>query len=218
MPGITLHRGDMHRRNLGPFFGAVATSVIVGLVVAIAFASQTPAPDASLPQRAAPVPPCEQAGITPASGKGGTCMANDTKLTVAIGKEPLVLDDRRVTVLSTQFVEATTLEGQAEGRARLEIRVRFENTSRKPLDPNADGSGLYLGVAGQTVKTDPNADVLPSTLRRSRTIAAGQSTEGILRYELFGPTTEAIREAKRADLGVAGPSAKRKGVIRVPLP
>jgi hypothetical protein len=192
--------------------------VIVGLVVAIAFASQAPAPDATLPTRAAPVPPCEKAGITPESGKAGTCMANDTKLTVAIGEQPLVLDDRKVTVLSTQFVEATSPEGQAAGRARLEVRVLFENTSRRPLDPNADGNGLYLGVAGQKVQTDPNADVLPSTLRRSRMIAAGQSTEGILRYELFGATTEAIRSAQRADLGVAGASEKRKGVIRIPLP
>jgi len=218
MPGISLHRIETHRRSLGPFFAAVATSVAVGLVVAIAFASQPPAPDIALPTPAAPAPPCEQAGITPESGKGGTCMANDTKLTVAIGKAPLVLDDRKVSVLSTQFVEATSPEGRAAGRARLEIRVLFENTSRRPLDPNADGNGLYLGVAGQKVKTDPNADMLPSTLRRSRTIAAGQSTEGILRYELFGATTEANRAARRADLGVAGPNETRKGVIRVPLP
>lgn len=218
MPEISVGRTPARYQNLGPFFAAVATSVVVGLVVAIAFASKAPAPDVSLSKPAAPPPPCEQAGITPESGKGGTCMANDTRLTVAIGSEPLVLDDRRVRVLSTQFVEATTLEGQAEGRARLEIRVRFENTGRRPLDPNADGTGLYLGVAGQVVQTDPNADVLPSTLRRTRTIAAGQSTEGILRFELFGATTEAIRAARRADLGVAGPRPDRKGVIRVPLP
>ena len=203
---------------MGPFLGAIATSVLVGLVVAIAMASRTPAPDVERAAAPAAPKPCAEAGITPGSNRGGTCRAQTGLLTVAVGNQPLVLPDRRVKVISTRFVEATSYEGQLRDRARLEVRVRLENTTSKPIVANPDGNALYLGVAGQTVHADPNADELADVLRRQRPIAALQATEGTLRFETAGAATEALRESGRADLGVTGAKPDRKGVIRLRIP
>ena len=218
MTGMTVGRNPVDlARNAGPFLGAIATSVLVGLIVAVAMASRAPAPD--MEKAAAPAPkPCAEVGITPGTNKGGTCQAKTGLLTVAIGNQPLVLPDRRVKVISTQFVEATTYEGQLRQRARLEVRLRIENTTSKPIVANADGGALRLRVAGQTVQADPNADELGGVLRRQRPIAALQATEGTLRFETAGAATAALRNSKRADLGVAGAEADRKGIIRLRIP
>ena len=168
MSGLTMRRATAGRKRAWPFLLGVTSSVIVGAAMATAALNEPPATDVRLAGPPQAVRPCAEAGITPQSGRAGTCRAGDTLLTVAIGTRPLELPDRRVKVISTRLVEATTADGRARDRARLEVRLRVENLASRPIVANPGGKGLYLGVDGRTVAADPNADRLADALERVR--------------------------------------------------
>jgi hypothetical protein len=200
-------------RSAAPFVAAVAISLAAGIGLAV-----VPSDDVANVRLATPAAKpkdCVTAGITAQSGREGTCVAGATTLTVAAGTHELVLPDRRVTAVKTVLTPATTPSGVARARARLTVLTRVQNDGSRALTANPGGHALYLSINGEQIRADSNADTLPDALRRDRPIAPGQSTQGVLRFELVGSQTRTLMRAKTADLGVAGPSEDRRGVIRL---
>lgn len=104
-----------------------------------------------------------------------------------------------VSVLDAVLHPAGTPSGAARRRARLTVRIRVENHG---TTLQAFARPLLI-VGNATVRTDPHADT-PKTYLPS--LAAGQTTAVMLRFEVAGALTSDLMTRRRAQLTFAAHS------------
>lgn len=156
-------------RGLAKLVAAIAVAALVGLGIGAAGAQLSDDSDS---------PPDGSPGSAAPSGQG--------KRDIAQRATPANV---RVRILAATLLPATSASGQRRQRARLSVRVRVTNRSRRAVRI----ARPVLVSGGARVKTDANA-VSPTT--SVETLDAETSKQVTLRFEIAGAVTRRVREGR----------------------
>ena len=196
----------------------LAVALLVAVVIVRASSDEaepssvSAAPGATTATTARPaVPPCS------ASKGARTCRTDGATVTLGAAGERLRAAGVRVRVRSASAALPDTAAGRARQRMRISVRLALTNERPTAFRPSGGAGGVFILADGERVASDPAARRLPGALRLAEPLPAGTQRDGLLRFELAGGQTAAVRRAKHAQLRVAVASDRLIGVrLRFP--
>ena len=195
-------------------YAVLATVLLASvLLLLLGRADDTDAPQTTQEASIAAPGPCSSLG----PNDGATCESRSAILHIAPPGRASVADDVGITSRLTDVgtVLATTPEGRQDSRMRLTADLQIENHGEAPFVLDPSGRGIYFALAGRRYIADRIARREAGALRVGQRIAAGDSAQGELRFELADGATTRLRSKRRGDIGVVlrdAPGAGRDSI------